>query len=442
MKMKATWWATLALAGSVSGHAFGQIPSIEVQAAPVHQVIDGPDDGAATGLPLADGPGPSAQAPSAPGGVAAPAQDPGPAASPTASLAAPPQAAVQPAADTGPRVAIARRLIDAAGAFDGYMRRAGAIKPSFSSGATVAHAVALGSVYEPSQLQQGAIAYAALVALQDADFVQAVHDAGADPVTRDAFASRLVDQPESVLAAGAARKAAARVSAVLAHMGAQLFVAGAAVKQASYDIQSQDWSRGAIVGPDEHLARIKAQSAMPISLQTADQAHLLGSLAVYRSAELRPAEAEAASAAVTRGMALAALAVLGRAGDDQTQRIDALLNDPLDAQCLKLAKLNEMQCLAVAGPHYENLFCLGNHGMMETGRCVVSAAGGSQDALLAETDRRSVLVPIALATNEEGQGLERSSVFNPNRPSAGVAVPVAAPEPAVNYSPYTGPIDP
>jgi hypothetical protein len=332
-------------------------------------------------------------------------------------------------------------VIDAAGAFDGYMHRASAIRPSFSSGATVARAVALGSVYEPMQLQQGEIAYAALVALQDADFVQAVEDAGADPAARDAFASRLVDQPESVLAAGAARQAVTRVSAALGHMGAQLVTAGAAVKQASYDVQRQDWSRGAIVGPDAHLARIKAESAIPISLQPADQAHLLGSLAVYRSEEGRAAEAETATAAVTRGMALAALAVLGKAGDDQPQRIDALLNDPDDAECLKMAKLNDLQCLAVAGPHYENLFCLGNHGMMETGRCIVSAAGGAQDALLTETDPRSVGVPVAMgASADTGQGLERTSVFTP-RASAGVAVPAAAPEPAVNYSPYAGPTD-
>jgi hypothetical protein len=432
MKIRAEWWATLALAGSVSGHAFGQIRSIEVQPAPIHQAIDNPDDSDAAGL----------QVPGSPGGQAF-AQDPGP---PPADQAgafqgpAPPQATDQPPAYSGPRVVISRRLIDAAGAFDGFMHRASAIKPSFSSGATVAHAVALGSVYEPGQMQQGEIAYAALVALQDADFVQAVEDATTDPAAREAFAARLVDQPESVLAAGAARKAATRISMVLGHMGAQLVVAGAAVKQASYDVQSQDWSRGAIVGPDSHLARIKAESAIPISLQPVDQAHLLGSLAVYRSEEGRAPEAETATAAVTRGMALAALAVLGKAGDDQPQRIDALLNDPLDAECLKMAKLNDLQCLAVAGPHYENLFCLGNHGMMETGRCIVSAAGGSQDALLTEADPRSVVVPVA-ATADEGQGQERNSVFNPSRASAGVAVPAAAPEPAVNYSPYAGPTD-
>jgi hypothetical protein len=426
MKMRAKWWATLALAGSVSGHAFGQIQSIEVGPAPVHQAIENPDDADAAEGP-AQGPGPGQEMTQA---------NPAPTAEPAVlreNEAAP--------VDTGPRVAIARRVVDAAGAFDGYMHRASAIKAAFTSGAGVAHAVALGSVYEPKQLEQGAIAYAALVALQDPMFVQVVREAGADPVSREAFATRLVDQPESVLAAGAARREATRVSGVLGRMGVSLVSAGAAVKQASYDLQRQDWSKGAIASPDEHLARIKAESSVPISLVAADQAHLIGSLAALRSADQSSAEAETATAAVTRGMALAALAVLGRAGDDQAQRIDSLLDEPLSAQCLKMAKLNEYQCLAVAGPHYEDLFCLGNHAMMDTGKCIVGAAGGaSQATALAEADRRSVLVPVAMTTDEQG-GVERSSVFSPSG-SAGVAVPVAAPPAPVNYSPYTGPTEP
>jgi hypothetical protein len=423
MKLHLKWWAVVALLGSASGQAFGQNQPIDVQPAPVHQVIDSPDDG------------------DAPPALEAPAQE---ARAQDARLAPASEAtASQPPADPGPRVAIARRLVDAAGAFDGYMRRASAIKADFGSGGAVAHAVALGSVYEPTQLEQGAIAYAALVALQDPLFVQAVQDAGTDPRAREAFAARLADQPESVLAAGAARRTATRVSAVLGRMGADLVVAGTAVKQASYDLQSQDWSKGAIVSGDERLARIKAQSTVPVSLVAADQAHLIGSLTAFRSSEARsPAEAETATAVVTRGMALAALAVLGKAGDDQAQRVDALLNDPLDAQCLRMAKLNEYQCLAVAGPHYENLFCLGNHGMMETGKCIAAAAGVSLEALAPQADRRSVFVPVAEIS---AQGPERSDAFNPGRGqpgvSAGVPVPVAAIPAPANYSPYTGPAD-
>ena len=42
---------------------------------------------------------------------------------------------------------------------------------------------------------------------------------------------------------------------------------------------------------------------------------------------------------------------------------------------MNLSKLNLYQCLAVARPHYEDVFCLGQHAMMDTGRCVIKASG-------------------------------------------------------------------
>jgi hypothetical protein len=42
---------------------------------------------------------------------------------------------------------------------------------------------------------------------------------------------------------------------------------------------------------------------------------------------------------------------------------------------MSTSKLNLYQCLAVARPNYEDVFCLGQHAMMDTGRCVIRAAG-------------------------------------------------------------------
>jgi hypothetical protein len=73
-----------------------------------------------------------------------------------------------------------------------------------------------------------------------------------------------------------------------------------------------------------------------------------------------------------------------------------------------MAKLNLNQCLAVAGPHYEGMFCLGRHGLMETGQCVVSAVAWTPAAPSAPPSR-SILVPIALASLG---GPERDSVMD------------------------------
>jgi len=76
----------------------------------------------------------------------------------------------------------------------------------------------------------------------------------------------------------------------------------------------------------------------------------------------------APSPVVARGVALAALSVLGE--DDRGR---GLMSEPRSGSCLRLAKLNLYQCLASAGPQYEDIYCLGQHAMMETSRCVADA---------------------------------------------------------------------
>jgi hypothetical protein len=74
---------------------------------------------------------------------------------------------------------------------------------------------------------------------------------------------------------------------------------------------------------------------------------------------------------VARGVALAALSVLG----DERQA-HSLMSEPHTTSCLHMAKLNLYQCLASAGPHYEDIYCLGQHAMIDPGQCVVEATRG------------------------------------------------------------------
>nr|QQZ49789.1 hypothetical protein JKL49_23805 [Phenylobacterium glaciei] len=76
-----------------------------------------------------------------------------------------------------------------------------------------------------------------------------------------------------------------------------------------------------------------------------------------------------------RGMAVAALAALGEGGDANVDTLMAVMAEPNVAFCMNMAKLNLYQCLAVSKPHYEDVFCLGQHIMMDTGRCVIKASG-------------------------------------------------------------------
>ena len=47
-----------------------------------------------------------------------------------------------------------------------------------------------------------------------------------------------------------------------------------------------------------------------------------------------------------------------------------LLGENDGPQCLGMTKLNLYQCLSVAKPYYEDVFCLGQHVLMDTGQCI------------------------------------------------------------------------
>jgi hypothetical protein len=340
------------------------------------------------------------------------------------------RAADAPAAREGapaPTVAIARRVMDAAAAFDIYVHRASAIAPDPHEGADVAKAVLVGSAYEPQQFQEGAIAYAALAALQDARFVQGVNDLGQDPVVRRELVRRLLDKPETALQLPGAREAGALIVSVIGRQGDSVISSGAAVKQASYTLQQQAWSKAPIDGPEALLTAVKAQSGTRVVLAPADAPALITNVVAAGKIGAAPqARTAAPTATVAHGLALAALAVLGAAGEDSADQLTPVLSEATNAQCLKMAKLNLDQCLAVAGPHYEGMFCLGRHGLMETGQCVVTAVGWTA-APPAAPPSRSILVPIALASLG---GPERDSVMDGR---AAVMTPAPAQPAAMDY---------
>jgi len=67
-----------------------------------------------------------------------------------------------------------------ASAFEAYTRKAAAIDANFSGPAEIGQALQTAAGYEPKQLEAGMIAYAALAALQDPQFVATVRRGGPD----------------------------------------------------------------------------------------------------------------------------------------------------------------------------------------------------------------------------------------------------------------------
>jgi len=383
--------AVLALVSGLAGQAMAQSQSIfvrpvPVMAAPALSTTDefaGPPD---TPLPpgvkdhTLDAQYARWQAARAAGDHAVDASDQGPllfadntvsAATPTS--AAPTAAAPEAAPPEAVRIAspgfdIDPQLLEAASAFDDFMTGAAQVRAQFADGGQVAKAVDASSSYETRQLETGAIAYAALVALHDPGFVTQVRRLGVNPQD---MAEQILAQPQSVMGIPGADQTAGRVAAVLHARGADVMGAGKAVKQSAYDVQHQAWSRAFVADPQGALARVKANSARPVRADDSHIQHLLQTVAAGDSGQ---PGAGMRSSIVTRGMALAALTVLGQGGAANADRVQPLLNDLVSINCLKMAKLNFYQCMAVAGPQYEDLFCAGQHGLMDTGGCMISAA--------------------------------------------------------------------
>jgi hypothetical protein len=291
-----------------------------------------------------------------------------------AGCAEPPKVVAPPPAP--PAVSLSPKVIEQAAAYRRYVATATAISPTFADGDQVAQGVRAGAAYEPQQLLRGAIAYGAVVALQDPGFVAGVRAYAADPTQRRTIAYEIMKDPAYVIGINGSAGAAGLVKAALADDGARLLAQGKAVRQAAYDVQRAPWSKKEVAGREARLSLAKQLSATPLMGDTAETARLqqavltTGSLGITGQAASPPY-----TPIVVRSMAVAALAALGYADDASLQQVMPIMADPNAATCLNMSKLNLYQCLAVSKPHYEDVFCLGVHSLMDTGKCVLKGAG-------------------------------------------------------------------
>ena len=198
-----------------------------------------------------------------------------------------------------------------------------------------------------------------------------------NPISRPLLTDDLTNNPSYVLGIKGVDSAAGLVMTALLDQGQKLYSSGEVVKQSAYSIQRQSWSQQVVVNRDQRLSDAKSVSRISLASTSQDAARL--QQAAVGAAPLGLTPTPPANPpyppVVVRGLALAALAVLGEAGDDQAARTAPIVNETNTAGCLSMAKLNLYQCLAVSKPHYEDIFCLGQHVMMDTGQCVMIAAG-------------------------------------------------------------------
>jgi hypothetical protein len=289
---------------------------------------------------------------------------------------------IPPHAAAPPPVALSSHVLEAASEYRRYMRQAAQIRPNFTNGPQIEASLDAAEDYEAQQLARGVVAYGALVALQDPTFVAGVRTFAVDPDGRRSLADRILADPYYVSVLPGASGAAGLVITTLNADSAKLRGAGELVKQFAYDVQHQSWSKKDIIDPAARLAHAKQVSAAPMTPAPADVEELQGAVTggdVKTGPKLDLASSQAAAPpytpVVSRALAVAALAALGEGGDDNDAQVETLLNESSGGFCLTMSKLNLYQCLAVAKPWYEDVFCLGQHVLIDTSQCVAKEAG-------------------------------------------------------------------
>ncbi|HZZ87416.1 MAG TPA: hypothetical protein VFE13_03685 [Caulobacteraceae bacterium] len=273
--------------------------------------------------------------------------------------------------------ALPRDVVQAATAFQSYMASAAKIDAGFTNGNGVEKHLRTGSAYEAAQLEEGMIAYGAVVAMQDDRFVAGVQAAAGRGDARSAFADRLVQDPYAATRIDGAGEAGQRVAAAWAADASPLVAAGVQVKAAAYSVQHQSWSKVMVVNAAGRLATVKSLSAQRLEPSEGDSQAMMQSVSTAAPLAGAAGDSTASFTPVqARALALAAESIVGRAQGADRDRLTPLLTEHESAFCLKMAKLNLYQCMAVAGPQYEDIFCLGQHAMYDTASCVAQASQG------------------------------------------------------------------
>jgi len=269
------------------------------------------------------------------------------------------------------------RMIADAAAFQAYTQHAAGLPTTFHDAPTVASTVRGGMPYNSDALVRGAAAFGAIAALQEPTFVASLRAAGQDPEKRRLMLNRFIADPTYVFTFPGAEAAARNAKAAIGGTGLRLMAVGAAARQSAYDVQHEAWSKGFVIDPEGRLAAVKSSGA-GFGYSAPDAvAALRGGIAGGAPLGLGSEPVvRYETPLIAKAMALAAFAALGEAGDSAYQRLTYLTTEQNTAYCLHTAQLMVNQCLAVAKPHYEDIFCLGQHMLYDTGQCLALNGGG------------------------------------------------------------------
>jgi hypothetical protein len=285
------------------------------------------------------------------------------------------------AARTPPPIRLNQSVADAAAVYMAFSRDMAALEGGFTNPEQIQAALRRGSAYDPGQISRGLVAYASILALQSPEFVSGVRSLADDQVTRERIVARIVADPSYASTLPGAEAAAGLVMSTLAGDINALSRAANSIENDAYAIQApydprRAWGVAEVTNREGRLEAAKSRSAQTM-LPTPEEASRMfaaahsggGALAVSGDPRKPPYPP-----AVVNGLALAALAALGYAGENARANTDALQFDRVSQGCLSMSKLNLFQCLAASRPNYEDMFCLGRHVVRDLATCSRGAA--------------------------------------------------------------------
>ena len=280
-----------------------------------------------------------------------------------------------------PALALNQGVSEAASIYVAFIREVGTIEAGFPDAESIQNAIRTGSAYEPAQLSRGMIAYGAVLALQSPEFVAGVRQYAADPVQREEIINRIIQDPAYAATLPGADAAAGLIVSTLGEDIAALSTIAEAIKEDAYTIQGRaDPRRRWATRPmDDRQGRLDAAKAnsVVVMLPSAEDASLLFTAAHAGSGlELAPIKLQPPyTQPVINSLAIAALAALGAGGDDFRTYTEALVVETNNEFCLNMSKLNLFQCLAASRPHYEDIFCIGQHIVSDLATCAAQSMG-------------------------------------------------------------------
>lgn len=250
---------------------------------------------------------------------------------------------------------------------------------------------ALAQYYDGDRLVDAQIAYAALVAAQHPEFIDAVR-AVADYYGTETARAALTNDPVYVTGFMGADVASASVVGALEEDAQSIRGVGDRYRQEAYALQNETWAARRARDREDRLAALEtASERLDVQFRLAPEAGQTASGTPTRlgaasalgdnrpptgvpalpelSVTVGEQQLEPDERRVGRMLAVAALQSIE---DGDMTTLDRMLAEPSVERCINWARLTMAQCVAAGHFKYEDSFCIAEHALMDVADCLTA----------------------------------------------------------------------